>query len=91
MSNLFYYLRRHEASDAKAFLGGLLGFAQIAPVGTEDMLLALKLGFADLEDAMQVASAVACGADLIATRNTKDYTKSPIPVAMMKAPGMVGT
>jgi len=32
----------------------------------------------DFGGAMQVAAAVACHADVIATRNTRDYSKSPI-------------
>lgn len=32
----------------------------------------------DFEDALQVAAAMACGADVIATRNLKDYVKSPV-------------
>ena len=45
-----------------------------------------RLKLRDFEDAMQVAAAVACGADVIATRNHKDYAGAPIRVA---APGEV--
>jgi len=42
----------------------------------------------DFEDAMQVASAMACGADVIATRNVRDYARASIrvatPVALVK-------
>jgi hypothetical protein len=33
----------------------------------------------DFEDAMQVAAARECTADVIATRNTRDFGGSPIP------------
>jgi hypothetical protein len=32
----------------------------------------------DFEDAMQVAAAQACAADIIATRNTRDFRASPV-------------
>jgi len=31
----------------------------------------------DFEDAMQVAAALACGAEVIATRNMRDYAQAP--------------
>lgn len=39
---------------------------------------ALDLGFSDLEDAMQAAAAALFKAQIIVTRNTKDFRKSPI-------------
>ena len=45
------------------------------------------LAMSDFEDAaMQVAAAAACGADVIVTRNLRDYRRSPIRAA---APGDV--
>jgi hypothetical protein len=32
----------------------------------------------DFEDALQAAAAMACGADVIATRNVRDYAGSPV-------------
>jgi predicted nucleic acid-binding protein len=34
----------------------------------------------DFEDALQTETAIHCGADVIVTRNTKDFRHSPIPV-----------
>jgi hypothetical protein len=39
----------------------------------------------DFEDAMQVVAAEACGADVIATRNIRDYARSPLRAATPKA------
>ncbi len=39
----------------------------------------------DFEDALQVAAARACGASFIATRNTSDYRRSPIPALSPEA------
>jgi len=36
---------------------------------------------ADFEDAMQVAAAAACRAEVIATRNLRDFARSPIRAA----------
>jgi predicted nucleic acid-binding protein len=38
------------------------------------------MNLSDLEDAMQIASATACQADVIVTRNTSDFARSRIPV-----------
>jgi len=39
----------------------------------------------DFEDAMQVAAAMACGAERIATRNLRYYTNSPIKAISPKS------
>ena len=64
----------------------LAQFVEIAPTTTESLRQAGRLKPRDFEDAMQVAAAMACGADLIATRNHKDYAGAPIRAA---APGEV--
>jgi len=79
LSNIDYFTRTKDAPDARTFISALLGFLEVAPVGHADMQFALKLDMPDLEDAMQAAAAVACGADRIVTRNTKDFKNSVIP------------
>ncbi|VGO22977.1 type II toxin-antitoxin system VapC family toxin [Pontiella sulfatireligans] len=76
----FYYICASSQNDktVRAFLADLFSFIQIAPVSTTDMQRALSLNMKDFEDAMQAASALACGAEIIATRNLRDYVKSPI-------------
>ena len=49
--------------------------------GCVGLRYAAQLPLKDFEDAMQVAAAEACGADVIATRNVRDYTKAPIRAA----------
>ena len=53
------------------------------------MRQAARLELRDFEDAMQVAAAMACGADVIATRNVRDYVKAPIdamtPTSVLKS------
>ena len=76
----FHYISAPKQSEKerREFLKSLFSFAKIAPVVTADILRALSLNMTDFEDAMQAAAALACGAELIATRNLRDYVKSPI-------------
>ena len=67
--------------DTRLFLLELTEFIEIAPSSTEILRQAVKLNLRDFEDSMQVAAALACGADVIATRNIRDYTKAPIEAA----------
>ena len=67
------------AREARDFLLDLTGFVTVAPTDTADLRYAASLPLPDLEDAMQVAAARACGAQYIATRNVKDFRKSPVP------------
>ena len=80
LSNLYYLVRPKGGGDmARGFLSDLTAFATVAQTGTDALRYALALPLADLEDAMQVAAARECGAQYIATRNTKDFIHSPIP------------
>jgi predicted nucleic acid-binding protein len=79
VSNIFYLISRDGAKEAaKQFVADLLRYVGVAVGGTEALQRALKLPIADFEDAMQVVCAEACRADIIATRNTKDYRRSPV-------------
>ncbi len=51
----------------------------VAATDTEAVRYAAGLPMPDFEDAMQVATARACGARTIVTRNVRDYERSPIP------------
>ncbi|MBA2351835.1 MAG: PIN domain-containing protein, partial [Burkholderiales bacterium] len=60
----------------------------VAPVATADARRALTLPVSNIEDAFQVASALAWGADTIVTRNVSDFRRSPVralsPAAFLK-------
>ena len=80
VANFFYLARPSRgAQQSREFLTDLTGFVSVAPTDTEDLRYAASLALPDLEDAMQVAAARACGAQYIATRNVKDFRKSPVP------------
>lgn len=74
LANLHYL----SENGATAFIQDLLTFCEVPSTGTDEMFYALELRFRDLEDAMQVAAATKFQAHVIATRNFKDYRKSPI-------------
>jgi predicted nucleic acid-binding protein len=76
----FYYLvtPTRGGNSTKAFLLDLTRFIEVAPATTQGLRYAAELPLKDFEDAMQVAAAEACGADVIATRNVRDYAKAPV-------------
>jgi predicted nucleic acid-binding protein len=74
ISNIHYLTK----GNSQSFLSDLLEFVVIPSTGTQEMKHALDLEFSDLEDAMQTAAATTFKAQIIVTRNTKDFRKSPI-------------
>lgn len=77
LANLHYL----STGGAESFIRELLEFCEVPACGSLEMMQALDLGFKDLEDAMQTATAMRFGAQIIATRNVRDYRKSPIQAA----------
>jgi predicted nucleic acid-binding protein len=77
----FYYLvaPTRGGAGAREFLMDLARFVDVAPTTTASLRFAAGLDLKDFEDALQVAAARACGAEVIATRNLRDYANSPIP------------
>ncbi|MBP6771899.1 MAG: PIN domain-containing protein [Gemmatimonadaceae bacterium] len=80
VSNFFYLVSaRQGAPAARRFIDEMMQFVEIAPTTTVHLRAASALAFKDFEDAMQVGAALACAAECIATRNVRDFRKSPIP------------
>jgi predicted nucleic acid-binding protein len=80
VANFFYLVRPARGTrEARDVLLDLTGFVTVAPTDTDDLRFAASFPLPDLEDAMQVAAARACGAQYIATRNVKNFKKSPVP------------
>ena len=46
----------------------------MAPVSTADAQRTMQLNMKDFEDALQAVAAESCAADMIVTRNIKDFT-----------------
>jgi predicted nucleic acid-binding protein len=82
ISNAHYIARSRSKSPLVAldFVADLLAWVEIAETGKHDALAALEFGMRDFEDALQLTAAVACGSEVILTRNTTDFKVSPIPV-----------
>jgi len=70
-----HYLSKDGAWE---FIRELTEFCVIPGTGTHEMKRALDMGFDDLEDAMQASAALLFGAQMIVTRNLRDYTTSPL-------------
>jgi predicted nucleic acid-binding protein len=76
----FYYLVRPKRGhdDTKSYILDLINFVEVAQTGTADLAVAVQLAMKDFEDAMQVAAVLTCKADVIATRNIRDYSRAPV-------------
>lgn len=86
ISNLSYILSKFETKKvALEFIEQLTTVCRIAPIDHDDFRVALQHNSGDLEDAMQIACAIAAKSDVIVTRDPKGFKKSPIPLVDPKA------
>lgn len=76
----YYHERQGNRQDTASMMDTLLAMLEVPTVHHSDALNWRSHGIDDFEDALQLASAVAGGADVLITRNTSDYTGSKIPV-----------
>ncbi|MDR0301931.1 MAG: PIN domain-containing protein [Treponema sp.] len=77
-----YYLTRKQYTDTKTAVDIIFDILEIVkPVDTlvSDIYNAANLGFNDFEDAIIAAIALREKADYIITRDTQDFSKSPVP------------
>ena len=81
IATLAYLIERQKKSaiSSRELIRGILGWADVARTGRPDALAALELPMRDFEDALQVAAAMACGAQFIITRNERVFKASPVP------------
>ncbi len=70
--------RQHSAAQARDFVRSLLVWADVAVTQRSDAQQALDWPMRDYEDALQAAAAVACGAQIIISRNVRDFKGSPV-------------
>ena len=81
ISNIAYILGRLETKEeALIFIREITKVCRIAPIEHDDLAVALKHNSGDLEDAMQIASALAAQAEIIVTRDPRGFINSPIPL-----------
>lgn len=80
ISNLYYlFCLAQPDARARAFIGDLLQFTSVANGGTDEVRQALGLPMRDFEDALQISAALSCGAEMIVTRNVRDFARAPLP------------
>jgi len=81
ITTIFYLIAKVKSSDkAKDAISSLLAIFKVAPVDGNVLNVALKSGFGDFEDAVIFAAAQQWGADLIVTRNERDFINAALPV-----------
>ena len=69
-----------SSADARATLTSLMQFLRIASVEHSTIEQALNLAYKDFEDAVQMVAALQYKADVLVTRNPKDYEPALVPV-----------
>lgn len=75
-----YYLLRRGRTEPEAMqeVDRILAWARVVTAGDAEARRARSLGFSDFEDAMQAASAEACGAHWIITRDATGFAHCPV-------------
>ena len=74
LSNAFYLIERQRTrSEAWEFIRDVLAWAAVAEIGTADAARTQQMEMSDFEDALQIVAAEGCDADMIVTRNTRDF------------------
>lgn len=94
-STLFFLLeralrkdgRRNASLQAQAMLRKLLGKVLLAPVDGKVLEMAFAFGMEDFEDAIQAASAVACGVRTLVTRDAEGFADLPPDTLAVLTPG----
>jgi predicted nucleic acid-binding protein len=79
VTDVMYILRKNtEIENVREALLALISIADVADVARADIKGAFSCGMKDFEDAVQAMCAGRIGADLIVTRNVKDFVRSPV-------------
>jgi predicted nucleic-acid-binding protein len=81
ITTLFYVLNQaRNRETATAAIDNLLNAFTIAAVDDKVIRKAFSWGWADFEDAVQMASAVQADANYLITRNTRDFKDGYVPI-----------
>lgn len=68
-----YLLRKHSPDEIKTLLNNFRQLARVSPIGESTIDTSLTSDFDDFEDGAQHYSAVSVAAEVIVTRNEKDF------------------
>ena len=79
-STVSFLLHRHGSEGVRSLLSNFRQLSRVAASDERTVDDALASQFKDFEDAMQYYTALRAGADVIITRNGKDFTASKLPV-----------
>ena len=87
VTTVHFVVERHKVRTAAVTaVSDLLQLLDVVELSRADFQRALALGLADYEDAVQVAACLKIGADVLVTRNAKDYKGGPV---VTRLPGEV--
>lgn len=88
LATVYYIIASDQSSRqaAEQFIKGLLVWSQVPRTETYDAQRAFEFGLKDFEDALQLASAEACDADCIVTRNISDFAGATTEIKIV-SPG----
>ena len=79
-STASFLLRKHGSEGVRNLLSNFRQLSRVATANERTVDDSLASQFKDFEDAMQYYTAVRAKADIIITRNGKDFANSKIPV-----------
>lgn len=80
LTTLYYLARKHSTrTDAEAAMDKVLDHFEIGNLDPDGWRRARSLSMPDFEDAVVATVAETSGSALIVTRNTDDFTCSPVP------------
>lgn len=80
ITTLYYLARKHATRpDAEAAMDKVIDHFQIGNLDSDGWRRARSLPMTDFEDAVVATVAETNGSSLIITRNTNDFTRSPVP------------
>ena len=79
-STASFLLRKHGSKGVRNLLANFRQLSRVATTNERTVDDSLASQFKDFEDAMQYYTALRAKADVIITRNGKDFTASKIPV-----------
>lgn len=82
VTDIYYLTHRltHDDKASRAVLGKLFTLFEVADTAGMDCRRAIPSEISDYEDAVMIETALRTEVDCIVTRNTRDYSKSPITV-----------
>lgn len=81
LSTITYYLQKEFShSESKEILKSVLQFTKVINTTEGDIINSINSKFEDIEDGYQFFSAIRESAEIIITRNIKDFKQSSIPV-----------